>query len=86
MSWVGDVGEKPAHVAEFLARHPLPKDATLVLDSDDRAGQRWGRHRFPTTFLVDERGVIRHINRGYGPGYDARLLAWLRAMLAAAAP
>lgn len=73
-------------MAAFLARHPLPQDATLVLDRDDRAGQRWGRHRFPTTFLVNERGVIRHINRGCGAGYEARLQAWLRAMLGVAAP
>ena len=25
------------------------------------------------TFLVDQRGVIRHINRGWGAGYQARL-------------
>jgi len=47
--------------------------------------RRWGVRTFPTTFLVDRAGVVRHINRGWGPGYQARLLAWLHAMLGDAA-
>jgi hypothetical protein len=24
---------------------------------------------------------VRHINRGYGPGYAARLAAWIRGLM-----
>lgn len=78
---VVDVKESPEVVAQHLANHPLPKGAKLVLDRDGEAAKRWGQDRFPTTFLVDERGIISHINRGYGPGYKARLDRWLRLML-----
>jgi len=78
---VVDVNQPAALVQEHFLKQPLPKGALLVLDSDGQAAKRWGQDRFPTTFLIDERGVIAHINRGYGPGYQARIDRWLRAML-----
>lgn len=78
---VVDVKESPEVVAQHLAKMPLPKGAKLVFDRDGEAAKRWGQDRFPTTFLVDERGIISHINRGYGPGYKARIDRWLRLML-----
>jgi thiol-disulfide isomerase/thioredoxin len=73
---VVDVGEPAAVVNAFVAAHPLPPNATLVMDPRAEAAQRWGQHRFPTTFVLGG-GVIRHINRGYGPGYAARLDGWV---------
>jgi thiol-disulfide isomerase/thioredoxin len=78
---VVDVKESPEVVSQHLAKLPLPKGAKLVFDRDGEAAKRWGQDRFPTTFLVDERGIISHINRGYGPGYKARIDRWLRLML-----
>jgi len=75
-----DVGEPRETVAAFFAHHPLPAGARVLLDGDRAAAARWGQRRFPTTFLVDGAGVIRHINRGYGGGYEARLGGWLRSM------
>jgi thiol-disulfide isomerase/thioredoxin len=76
-----DVGESPAAVREFLKSHPLPADAQVALDSDGQVARSFGQDRFPTTFLIDEHGIIRHINRGYGPGYPARIAGWLGAMV-----
>jgi cytochrome c biogenesis protein CcmG, thiol:disulfide interchange protein DsbE len=76
-----DVGEDPGTVRHFLAGRPLPPGAEVALDRGGGAAHRWGQERFPTTFLVDGGGVIRHINRGWGPGYQARMVRWLRAML-----
>lgn len=80
-----DVSEPAATVRAFFAAHPLPAGVHLVLDTDGAASARWGRRRFPTTFVVDARGVIRFINRGYGPGYGARVLSYVRQALVAAA-
>jgi len=77
-----DVEEDPARVRRFLAETQLPEGAQVALDRTGAVARRWGQDRFPTTFLVDERGVIRHINRGWGSGYRERLGRWLRAMLA----
>ncbi len=77
-----DVGEDAPTLKRFLAAHPLPPGAELALDRGGGTAHRWGQERFPTTFLVDGAGVVRHINRGWGPGYEERLLRWLRAMSA----
>lgn len=85
-----DVEEDPARVRRFVdsapADAPLPSGARVLLDPTGAMARRWGQQRFPTTFLVDEQGVIRHINRGWGSGYRDRLSRWLRAMLAGERP
>jgi thiol-disulfide isomerase/thioredoxin len=75
------VGEDAAVVRRFLAAHPLPAGAELALDRKSATARAWGQERFPTTFLVDGGGVIRHINRGWGAGYAERMLRWLRPMV-----
>ncbi len=75
------VGEEAAVVKRFVAAHPLPAGAELALDRRGVTARAWGQERFPTTYLVDAGGVIRHVNRGWGQGYASRLLRWLRAML-----
>jgi thiol-disulfide isomerase/thioredoxin len=77
-----DVEEDPARVRRFLATTPLPEGAQVALDRSGAMARRWGQDRFPTTFLVDDKNVIRHINRGWGAGYRDRLGRWLRPMLA----
>lgn len=76
---VVDVGEPEERVKAYLAAHPLPAGARLVIDRDGGVGRRWGQHRFPTTFVVGD-GKIRHINRGYGSGYALRLDRWIEGM------
>jgi len=76
-----DAGEPPDTVREFLDRNPLPGGTQVTIDPTDKIMRRWGARTLPTTFLVDRTGVVRHINRGWSAGYQARLLAWLRAML-----
>jgi cytochrome c biogenesis protein CcmG/thiol:disulfide interchange protein DsbE len=76
------VGEDATTVRRFLAANPLPAGAELALDRTGATARRWGQDRFPTTFVVDGAGVIRHINRGWGPGYQGRMLGWLRELVA----
>jgi thiol-disulfide isomerase/thioredoxin len=79
---VVSVGEDAPVVKRFLEAHPLPAGAELALDRRGVTARAWGQDRLPTTFLVDGGGVIRHINRGWGPGYAARVLRWLRPLVA----
>ncbi len=76
-----DVEEDPAQVRRFLASAPLPQGVEVVLDRNGAVARRWGQDRFPTTFLLDDKNVIRHINRGWGSGYRDRLSRWLRLMM-----
>jgi thiol-disulfide isomerase/thioredoxin len=78
---VVDVGEPPERVQAWFAEHPLPPGARVVIDPSAEAAHRWGQRRFPTTFVLAG-GTIRHINRGYGPGYARRLDGWVASELA----
>ena len=73
-------GETPA-LREFIAHQPLPEDATVVLDGNGELARRFGEDRLPTTFFLDEKATIRHINRGHGIGFRARATRWLSDML-----
>ena len=77
---VVDTGEPLEKVRAFLAAHPLPAGAALVVDPTGEVGRRWGMHRLPTTFVLAG-GVIRHINRGFGSGYADRMERWVGALL-----
>ena len=67
---------------DFIAAHPLPAQAILVLDGDGSLARSFGEDRLPTTFFVDGHMIIRHINRGHGKGFRERATRWLTDMLA----
>ncbi|HEY8926238.1 MAG TPA: TlpA disulfide reductase family protein [Polyangia bacterium] len=73
-----DLQEPAKTVRAWAAEAHLPAEAIVALDPIGAAYRRWGARKLPTTFLVDPAGVVRHINRGWGPGYRARLEKWLR--------
>jgi peroxiredoxin len=56
-----------------------PKAEWLV-DADDKARGAFDPRTLPCTFLIDQTGTVRHINRGYGKGYELRVERWLRSM------
>lgn len=77
-----DVRESPEVVGRYLRESPAPPETLVLLDRKGEAMRRFGADRLPTTFLVDARGVIRHINRGHGKGYRRRVTRWLQGLLA----
>jgi thiol-disulfide isomerase/thioredoxin len=81
-----DMGESRAIVGRWTAATRLPPATIVALDPSSVAARRWGVHRLPTTFVVDGDGTVRHINRGWGPGYGARMRRWLREVTASSAP
>ncbi len=74
------VGEDAAKVRTFVDEQKLPSTVAVVLDPTAQVARAWGQDRFPTTFLLDEKQTVRHINRGYGRGFRGRMERWLRAM------
>jgi thiol-disulfide isomerase/thioredoxin len=77
------VTDSPARVRGYLKEQSIPDDVVVGLDSTATISRAWGQNRLPTTFLVDRSRILRHINRGYGRGYRARVEAWLQGMHAA---
>jgi thiol-disulfide isomerase/thioredoxin len=75
----GDV----ASVKDFFAGHPLPAGTVVALDGEGVLARAFGEDRLPTTFFLDAKTIVRHINRGHGPGFRKRATQWLSAMLAA---
>jgi peroxiredoxin len=72
------LGEPADRVRPWTRSRNLPAGFTVAIDPAGFAARRWGARRLPTTFIVDAAGVVRHINRGWGPGYRDRLSRWLR--------
>ena len=66
----------------FFATHPLPAGTVVALDGEGALARAFGEDRLPTTFFVDARMIIRHINRGHGAGFRERATRWLSTMLA----
>lgn len=54
---------------------------TWLLDHDGAAQAAFDPQTLPCTFLADDTGTVRHINRGYGQGYEKRVGDWLRALV-----
>jgi cytochrome c biogenesis protein CcmG, thiol:disulfide interchange protein DsbE len=61
-----------------LAKAPK---ADWLVDRDDTVRAGFDPRTLPCTFLADQTGTVRHINRGFGKGYEARIEQWLRSML-----
>jgi len=55
----------------------------ILLDPDHDLYRRLGVRKLPTTYIVDDKGVVRHIDNGFGPGYPSRLSGWTRQTLRA---
>jgi len=73
-----DLQEPAATVRAWAAQANLPPDVIVAVDPIGAAYRRWGARKLPTTFIVDSTGIVRHINRGWGPAYRPRLEKWLR--------
>ncbi len=65
----------PAAVPAFVRANHV--EGRVLLDPDRRAFGALGGHKLPTTVVLDGAGVVRKINHGFGPGFEARLGAWL---------
>ncbi len=73
------VGETASQARSFVKDRGIPRDVAVVLGGEALA-RVWGEDRLPTTFLVDQAGILRHINRGYGSGFRSRVEGWLSRM------
>jgi thiol-disulfide isomerase/thioredoxin len=72
-------GDTPA-LRDFLAANSLPAGSIVVLDGDGVLTRAFGEDRLPTTFFLDAKWTIRHINRGHGPGFPERAMRWLSTL------
>jgi thiol-disulfide isomerase/thioredoxin len=68
-----------AKVVRFAAA--LQLSGPVLLDADHALYDRLGVRKLPTAYVIDALGVVRHIDNGFGPGYEARLTRWIESTL-----
>ncbi len=61
-----NVGDPPDTVAPYVQQHRV--SARVLLDVDGVVGSAYGSESIPMQVLIDQTGVIRHIQAGYYPG------------------
>jgi thiol-disulfide isomerase/thioredoxin len=73
------IDDHPADSARFATS--LGLTTPILTDSQGAVRRAFSPDRYPCTFLIDAHGTVRHINRGFGPGYPVRVERWLRGLL-----
>jgi len=52
-----------------------------LLDDNQKAKVAFDPRTLPCTFIFGDNEIVRHINRGFGPQYEARVDGWLRKLV-----
>jgi thiol-disulfide isomerase/thioredoxin len=60
-----NLDEKQAEAEAFLNQYP-PK-FTIVFDLDKQCAQDFNVIAMPSTYIIDKKGFVRHIHRGFRP-------------------
>lgn len=68
-----------ADAERFLRR--VPVSFTLVSDADDALVRRFEVKAMPSGYLVDRKGVVRHVHRGFNDETAAALAREVEALL-----
>jgi peroxiredoxin len=78
-----NLDEKPDDAKGFLAKHPAT--FTVAFDAGGRCPQDFGVQGMPSSYLVDRKGIIRHVHLGFRRG-EATMLRGLVEQLLAEGP
>jgi len=74
------VDEDLGKVRRFVRRNGI--GFTVVHDREKRIADRYGLERMPTNYLVDRRGVIRHVNPTFRAEHAERIENQVKRLLA----
>lgn len=74
-----NVDEDPANGKKFLK--DVPVSFPVVYDSKNKVIQNYGVQAMPSTYMVDRKGTIRDVHRGYKPGDEAAYEEYIRKLL-----
>ncbi|ABA57724.1 conserved hypothetical protein [Nitrosococcus oceani ATCC 19707] len=74
-----NVDEKLSDAQDFLARVPAHFD--VVVDPDQQCARSFDIQAMPSSFLIDQKGVIRHTHLGFRSGDTQELEAWTQKLL-----
>ncbi len=59
----------------------LGRSVIWLLDDNQKLKAAFDPRTVPCTFIFGDNGIVRHINRGFGPQYEVRVEDWLRKLV-----
>lgn len=68
-----NLGDTIDAVREFIQRNNL--NSEILLDERGEVGSVYGANQIPIQFLIDKKGIVRHIQLGYSAAMGAQLRA-----------
>lgn len=74
-----NLDEKVSDAQEFLANHPV--DFSIVADPSKQCAKGFEVMAMPTSYLIDRKGNIRHIHRGFRTGETEELRALIAQLV-----
>ena len=74
-----NVDREPERAQKFLADHPVGYPSAS--DPEGKLPAVFGLQTMPTSYLIDRKGVVRYVHRGYHAGDDATIREHIRELL-----
>ncbi len=59
----------------------IPVSFPILFDDENAVSEQYGVDAMPMTLLLDRNGVVRHLHRGYKPGYEDRYEEQVRSLV-----
>ncbi len=77
--WGINVEDDPGLADKFLKKNPV--SFPVLYDVSSEVSERYKIDAMPTTVIVDRDGNIRHLHRGYKPGYEDIYRQQIKALM-----
>lgn len=77
-----NLDENPSDAQAFLAKYPA--SFTVVADAGEQCAQTFAVKAMPSSYIIDKKGIIRHVQLGFRTGEAKELEALLEQLLAEA--
>jgi peroxiredoxin len=74
-----NVDEEPGAGDKVLKE--IPVSFPVLYDSKNQVSQTYNVKAMPSTFMIDRDGKVRHLHKGYMPGYEDEYQQQIRSLL-----
>jgi peroxiredoxin len=74
-----NLDEEPAEAKVFLEK--TPAKFAVMADASGECPQEFGVKAMPSSYLIDRKGVIRHVHLGFKPSEASQLLEQVNSLL-----
>jgi peroxiredoxin len=77
-----NIDNDPAAGKKFYQKLKIKNLIKVYLPADSSAGDdQYETGTFPSTFVIDPKGIVRHVHKGYSSGDDAGMAKTLETLL-----